>query len=401
MRIFYITPRVPYPIDKGDKLRAYYQIKYLSQKHKIYLFACDENCNSQELYAPLKEFCEGITILPLNRIKIAANLINGITKDYPLQTSYYYSSEFQKILDEKIDEFKPDIIICQLIRGAEYVRNKKNIPRIIDYVDVISKGLERRITKSTLPLKLVLSLEHNRAIKYENKTHNDFDASLIITEEDRKLLPFDSRNVNVIANGIDMEYFHPFESDKKYDLFFSGNLSYPPNVDASIYIVNEILPIVKKSIPNLKVLIAGATPHKKVLALQSEHVEIKGWVDDIRDYYKEAKVFLAPLRIGTGLQNKILQAMAMKIPCITSELTKKGISEMEGDYLLVGKNAESYAELAIKLLKDKNYGEEIATNGYNFVKEYFNWHSIINKLESVILNVHSSASNGGEIKSKK
>lgn len=388
MKIFYITPRVPYPIDKGDKLRAYYQLMHLAKSHEIYLFSLDENCSYNAETNPLKDYCKEILVLPLSRINIAQNLISGITKDIPFQTAYYFSNKVQKILLNKIDQFKPDVILCQLIRSAEFAREIRGIPRVIDYVDVISKGLERRIKKSNLLMKVILKIELSRALKYEKKVFEDFDSSIIITEEDQNFLPFNEKEkVNIVRNGIELNYFSPIQSEKKYDLFFSGNLSYPPNIDAAEFIANEIVPIVKKQKGDLKVLIAGASPHKRVQALQSNTIDIKGWTDDIRDYYKISRVFLAPMRIGTGLQNKILQALAMKIPCITSSLTKKGITKDESVNILIGNSAREYADLALKLLGDHKFSLSIAENGYEFVKGNYSWLSVINELELLLDNL--------------
>jgi glycosyltransferase involved in cell wall biosynthesis len=274
-----------------------------------------------------------------------------------------------------------------LIRAAEYVRDIKSIPKIIDYVDVISKGLERRIKRTNIFWKLVLTIEHKRALKYEKIVFDDFDERIIITQEDRSLLRFEGKEkVKIIPNGIDTDFYQQIPFEKKYDLFFSGNLRYPPNVDASLFIVDEILPLLKSKIPNIKVLIAGAAPNSKILSLQSDTVDINGWVDDVRDYYKQAKIFLAPMQIGTGLQNKLLQAMAMKIPCLTSELTRKGIVSSGENVMLVADTPNEYANLIIKLLNDQVYANEIAELGFNFVKANFDWKQITEDLEQIFIS---------------
>jgi len=386
MKIFFLTPRVPYPIDKGDKLRAFYQIKYLSKNHQIYLFALDENCSYSPINDPLLELCNEVQVIKLTRVQIIINLLFGLFRSIPLQTSYYYSKKIKDEIDDAIKQFKPDLIYCQLIRSAEYVREINSITKIIDYVDVISKGLSRRAEKSNMFLKLLLRFEYKRAVKYEKLVYDQFDKSIIITEEDRNLLPFVERNnVNIIPNGIDTEYYAPIIYEKKYDLFFSGNLRYPPNINSAKYIVHEILPLVKKEIPHIKVLIAGAAPNNFMFSLQSESVDIKGWIDDVRDYYKTAKIFVAPMQIGTGLQNKLLQAMAMKLPCVTSDLTRKGIAAREKNILLVAETPAEYTNMIIKLLKDEKYADDVANRGYDYIKATFDWVKIIGDLENIFV----------------
>lgn len=386
MKIFYITPRIPYPIDKGDKLRAFYQIKYLSEKHEIFLFAIDENASFNPDNNPLLQYCTKVKVIQLSRPKIIYNLIRGIFRKIPFQTSYYYSKNIAEEVCEAIKQDKPDLIYCQLIRTAELVDGVKNIPKIIDYVDVISKGLERRIEKSNIFLRILLKWELKRAIKYEEKVYNTFNERIIITEEDRDLLPFVNRsNVKIVANGIDLEYYKPLESEKKFDLFFTGNLSYPPNIDAAEFLIKEIMPKVWEKNKNISVAISGASPKKRILSLASEKVKIIGWTDDIRDNYKAAKIFIAPLQIGTGLQNKLLQAMAMKLPCIVSELTARGITKEKPDFMLVAGSAEEFAEYILKLLDDNNFANEVAEKGFQFVTNNYDWKNIITELERIII----------------
>jgi len=387
VKIFYLTPRVPFPIDKGDKLRAYHQIKHLSEMHEIFLYAIDENAIHNTKDSPLQDFCKGMKIFQLSRIKILRNLVNGVFKSVPFQTSYYYSKEIADDIKIEIKKFQPDVILCQLIRAAKFVEDINDIPKVIDYVDVISKGLERRINKSNLLMKFLLKWEYKRAVKYEKRVAEIFDAQIIITDEDKSLLQFKDKNkVKIIPNGIDFEFFQPVEHPKEYDLFFSGNLSYPPNIDAAEFLVKEIMPIVWKTNPNAKVLIAGASPKKRVLSLASNNIHVNGWTDDIRDYYKTARIFIAPLQIGTGLQNKLLQAMAMKMPCVVSELTQKGVSQEKCDFMLVANEPEEYAEHVNTLLNNSKAEKEISEKGFNYVKHNYEWKKIILDLEKILLN---------------
>ncbi|NMB81915.1 MAG: glycosyltransferase [Ignavibacteria bacterium] len=388
MKIFYLTPRVPYPIDKGDKLRAFYQIKYLSQKNDIYLYSLDENDVFIPNNNPLYKYCKNIKVTKLSRLRILLNLLKGVFTKVPFQTSYYYSKEIKKDISKAIDIFQPDIIFCQLIRSAKFVEDITNIPKVIDYVDVISKGLERRIEKSKLFLKLLLKWELKRAIKYEKQVYDNFDDWIIITDEDKNLLPFNEKKfIKVIPNGIDLEFFHPIISIKDCDVLFSGNLSYPPNIDAAEFLVKEIMPLVWDVNPNISVTIAGAAPKNRILTLASDKIKIVGWTEDIRENYKKAKVFIAPLRIGTGLQNKLLQAMAMKLPCVVSDLTAKGITNENCDFMLVAKSKEQYANHIIHLLNDSDFSNMIAEKGFSYVTNNYNWEDIINNLDEIIKNV--------------
>jgi glycosyltransferase involved in cell wall biosynthesis len=176
--------------------------------------------------------------------------------------------------------------------------------------------------------------------------------------------------------------------EKKYEIVFIGNMSYAPNVDAAEYLAQKVLPLVHQQKPEVKLLLAGASPAKRVQDLQNEFVHITGWVDDIRDCYAEARIFIAPMQIGTGLQNKLLEAMAMKIPSITSKLANSALYAKDGEEILIGETPEDYAKHIIKLLNDDEFATRIADAGYRFVNHKYNWEIATNKLSDIMTNTN-------------
>jgi len=191
-------------------------------------------------------------------------------------------------------------------------------------------------------------------------------------------------SIKIIPNGVDYSHFQFKDYPKEYDLIFTGNMAYPPNVDSVVYLVNNIMPIVWKENPNIKLVIAGATPDKRVLNLKSENVVVTGWVDDISEYYSKSKVFIAPMQIGTGLQNKLLEAMAMKLPCITSQLANNALGATHNENILIGINPNDYAEHVLELLSNNTLSNTIAANGYEFVKGNYTWEGTTAILEGLI-----------------
>ncbi len=385
MKIFVLLSRFPYPLEKGDKLRAYNQIKQLSKNHEIHLCALSDIIVREKYRNALDPYCKSVTIIDIRKPGIAYNILKAFAGGKPLQTGYFYDSKAQRIIDGLIDDIKPDHIFCQLIRVAEYVKDKP-IPKTIDYQDVFSKGVERRINTASVFLKPVLKLEHKRLLKYENEVFDLFDNKTIISIPDRDLIPHPEKDkIAVVINGVDTDFFKPMSMEKVSDLVFTGNMGYPPNVNASLFLVNEILPLVRKQKPDITLTLAGASPHPDVKALESDSVHVTGWVEDIREYYAGAKIFIAPMQIGTGLQNKLLEAMAMKIPSITSPLANSALNAEPGREILVGSNPEEFVAHILKLLDDIKYSEEIAEQGYRFVQNNYNWESATKKLEDLIM----------------
>jgi glycosyltransferase involved in cell wall biosynthesis len=163
-------------------------------------------------------------------------------------------------------------------------------------------------------------------------------------------------------------------------------MGYPPNINAAEFLVNRILPIVTKRKPDTRLLIAGANPNMRILVLRSPQVEVTGWVPDMRECYAGARIFIAPMQLGTGLQNKLLEAMAMKVPCITSPLANQALQAKPGEEILVAETPADYAEAVLSLLNDPAFAQRIGENGNRFVMRNYNWEKETLKIESLIIN---------------
>jgi len=385
MKILVLLPRVPFPLEKGDKLRAFNHIRYLSKNNEIILCALNDTTVHQDALKNLRPFCKSIHIINISKVTIAANLAAASITGIPFQTGYFYNKKAQKQIDKIIEQEKPDHIFCQLLRVAEYVK-KHRIPKTLDYQDVFSKGVERRIEKAPFYLKPLFSSEYRRLLQYENRVFSWFDNKTIISEPDRDFIPHpDKEKIVIIPNGVDYDFFKPISRKKEFEVVFIGNMGYPPNVNAAEYLANEILPLVHHSKPEARLLLAGASPDKRVLALQTDKIQVTGWVDDIRECYAKARIFIAPMQIGTGLQNKLLEAMAMKIPCITSSLANSALGAKDGTEILVGNSPAEYAAHIIKLLENIVFADEIAEAGYRFVIGNYDWERATSKLEEIMV----------------
>ena len=230
-------------------------------------------------------------------------------------------------------------------------------------------------------------MEYRRLARYEAAIFDDFEVKTIISEPDRALFPHERRDeILIIPNGVDHDYFKPQERAKKYDLVFTGNMSYPPNVNAVDYLANEILPIVWKTLPEVKLYIAGATPDPKVKKAASERIIVSGWLDDIREAYAQSRVFIAPMRIGTGLQNKLLEAMSMRLPAITSPLANASLGAKPNEEIFVGGNAEEMAKHIITLLTDQKKADQIAQAGYDFTNRVYDWGKATERMEEAMVS---------------
>jgi sugar transferase (PEP-CTERM/EpsH1 system associated) len=385
MKILILLSRVPYPLEKGDKLRAYHQIKGLSRNHEIILVALTDSDLHPEAEKELKTFCKHVYVFRLNRPGIMWNLAVAYFSRRPYQVNYFYSRRIHKKIDKLIDELKPDRIYCQLTRMSEYVKAINHIPKTIDLMDAFSKGIERRIKTSPIFYRWIFKQEYSRLKNYEHLMLHYFDQLTIISEQDRDFIAHEeSDRIHIIPNGVDTDFFSPSESEKDFELLFTGNMNYPPNIDCAIYLAERVLPIINKKFPKARLLVSGAQPAPKVKALASDRIVVGGWVGDIRESFRRSKIFLAPMQIGTGLQNKLLEAMAMGLPSITSPLANYALGAPEGECILVGHTPEEIAELAIGLLENEDERKKLAEKGRQFVKEHFSWDRHNACLEEII-----------------
>lgn len=353
--------------------------------------AIHENELQKSWISEVEKHCSELKTIKISRSGQFFSLASSVLGSEPFQVAYFHQSNARKRVHQLIKDWKPDAVYCQLLRTAKYVEGIKNLPKVMDFQDTFSKGIERRLETDPWYLKPVLKSELSRLKQYESQVFDQFEHCTIISQQDRDQLPFDKRNeVTIVRNGVELGAFEPSEDEKSVDVLFAGNMGYPPNVEAAIFLAKEVMPLVRKELPEATLMLAGARPDQKVKDLKSEFTEVTGWVDDMRDCYAKAKVFVAPMMIGTGLQNKLLEAMAMKIPCITSSLANNALQAKPDEEILIGSSAEDYAQHVLDLLKNQEKSNALAEAGHNLVKSQFSWQGATKPLLEILESVGGS-----------
>ena len=238
----------------------------MSKRHKIYL--CSLNLPFTKAHPKalniLNEFCEEVRFINLSLSEISISLFTSLFSNTPFQSALFSDAKAKKQVNNYLDSVQPDHIYCQLTRVAEYVIDKKQ-NKTLDYMDAFSIGMERRKNNAHLIKRLVYQWEYKKQKAYERFVFDAFDQHSIITEEDRNYISHkEHKRIQIIPNGVDFNYFKPLDTEEEYDIVFVGNLSYPPNVDACLYLCKEILPIIQEKRPKANVLLAGAKPSTKI-----------------------------------------------------------------------------------------------------------------------------------------
>lgn len=384
MKILVVLSRLPYPLEKGDKLRAFFQIKELAQKNDVYLFCLNNSPIHPEAERILLEFVKEIHIAGFGKIDSLLGLAKSFFDGTPLQTGFYSHPRNISAFKAFANKTKPDVIFYQFVRMAKY--SSVDFPKVLDFQDALSANMEGRAKKSNIIKKFVFNFEASRLRKYEAKMFDLFEKLTIIVEADKKAIlhPL-QEEIEVLPNGVDDAYFeYNSPQNKEYDIIFSGGMSYAPNVDAANFLAKQIMPLVWEKLPMVRLVIAGANPASSVKNLASERVIVTGWVEDMKEWYGKSKLFVAPMQIGTGLQNKLLEAMAMGLPCVSSPLANDALCAKENKEILLATEPKDYAEKILSLLNNQTLAENLAQEGNRFVKQNYNWQTNNQNLEKIL-----------------
>ena len=386
MKLVVLTSRIPYPLEKGDKLRIFHQIKHLAKSHEICLICLNENSKEIDT-SVLQELVAELHIVPLAKWKVPFRLFFALFHNLPFQVEYFFERKNKKKVETIIQQFQPDHIYCQLIRTSEYVKDLFQFDKTIDYMDAFSAAAMRRAQTEKGLKKLFWKIENDRVKKYERSIYDYFNHHSIITEQDRKLLAIPSnKNISIVPNGVDTTYFKNNYSSKKHDIVFAGNMNYPPNIAAAIFLVEEILPKLLDQFPHLKLLIAGANPSAEVQNLTGENVTVSGWMNDIREAYCESRIFVAPMFIGAGMQNKILEAMSCELPVITTTLASEAFKEKNNSNILDANSSFEFAKAIQYYLLNETAQVADGKKNRIYVEEKYSWKISNQKLEQCISN---------------
>jgi sugar transferase (PEP-CTERM/EpsH1 system associated) len=386
MRVVVLTSRIPYPLEKGDKLRIFHQIRHLSTKHEICLVCLNENAEEIDT-SVLKEMVSELHILKLAKWKIPFRMFFALFHKLPFQVTYFLEWKNKKKIETIIQNFQSEHIYCQLIRTSEYVKDLFQFDKSIDYMDAFSAAALRRAKTEKGFQKLFWKIENERVKKYERSIFDYFNHHSIISEQDRNLLAIPAnKNISIVPNGVDTGHFQNSYISKKYDIVFAGNMNYPPNIAAAIFLVEEILPQLIAQFPEITVLIAGANPSSDVQNLASENVTVSGWMNDIREAYCESRVFVAPMFIGAGMQNKILEAMSSGLPVVTTSLAAEAFKEKDLSKVIEANSSFEFAKAIQYYLLNETTQEEDGKKNRIYVEEKYSWKISNQKLDQCISN---------------
>ncbi len=398
MKILYLCHRIPYPPNKGDKIRSFNEIKYLSRSHELHLACLADDENDLKFIDDLKRYCSKVHCESINKTFSRIRGLSGVPFGKPISAGYFHTSKLQAIVDKWLAETHYDAIICFSSAMAEYVFKSKLRPElksklIMDYCDLDSDKWRQYSQETRPPYNWVYRMEHRLMFAYEKKVNRAFDSSVFVSPLEANLFQClypRARNVEVVPNGIDYEYFTPTSSEIKQEildpiLLFVGAMDYHANVDGVLWFSENVFPSILAEFPESKFYIVGGNPDKRTLQLRKKkNIIVTGFVDDVRPYYEQADICVVPLRLARGVQNKVLEAMAMGKAIVASPSAVQGVVDIQNDHALIVNDENGFIESIRRLTNDFDLRKKLAMKAREFVIRSFDWNVNMRRIERLL-----------------
>ena len=363
--ILYLVHRLPYPPNKGDKVRSYHLLKHLAKEHNVYLGTFVDDPEDEIHIETVRNLCTDLHVARLEPRFAKIRSLNGLLAGEPLTLRYYRDAGLQAWVDNTFKHHKIDAVVIFSSAMAQYIEDKRRVPVLIDFVDVDSAKWTQYADKHRWPMSWIYRREGKLLLAYERLMASLATRSFFVTEAEvalfTRLAPECRVRIDAMCNGVDAEFFstdperaNPYHADE-IPVVFTGAMDYWPNIDAANWFVNEILPSLRQQRPEIRFYIVGRSPTPEVLALANEHVVVTGTVPDVRPYLQYAAVVVAPLRVARGIQNKILEAMAMERPVIaTTECAAAVDAKIDAELLAAATAGEFIAQINRQLTNPEN-----------------------------------------------
>jgi len=365
----FLTQRIPYPPTKGEKIRSYRVLMHLRKSFDVHLGCLVDDPDDEQHVATVEALCAGSHVARIDRRRAKLTCLTGLLTGDALSVTFYRDRALQAWVDRTRRDIRPDAIVVLSSNMAPYVLQPgAERVRLCDLVDVDSEKWRAYAQTGKPPMSLVHRREWHRVAALEARIAQDFDWSTFVSNDEaalfQSLVPTASAKIRAIPNGVDADYFDPaIPRDPPFAphfahhrprFVFTGTMDYPPNVDAARWFARDILPLIHRDQPHAHFHIVGANPTPDIRALQSDTVHVTGRVADIRPYIAHASVCVAPMRIARGIQNKVLEALAMARPTVVTSDALEGIDATPGRDLLLANDPAAFAAACLVALRPES-----------------------------------------------
>jgi glycosyltransferase involved in cell wall biosynthesis len=386
------------------RVRPFNLIQYLARHgHQITLLALEPPNEDRSGLDWLHEWCHRVETIPLPRWRTLWNALQALPSRTPLQAAYSRSPEMAALIRHTQAKIPFDVAHLEHLRGSELSPAINGLPIVFDSVDSIALLFERvRASGPTWRSRLLAGLDLARTKHYEGHLLKHYSRVLVTSPHDRDALaelstsPDADERLVVLPNGVDLDYFAPLDAPRDpATLIFTGKMSYHANVAAAESLITEVMPLIWQRLPDVRLMIVGKDPPDHLIAqAENPQITVTGFVPDLRPYLAQATISISPMRYGVGIQNKVLEAMAMVTPVITTPQATSALQVQANQDVMVAETAQTMAKTAITMLADETLRESIGRAGRRYVETHHDWNAVAKKLVGVYREVIAEVKGG-------
>ena len=387
MKILFLTPTLPSPPDLGGKIVVFNTLRRLYPRHELHLLSFIQAGQERHIES-LRQYCKSIQVVPLSIEFRFSQLISNLFLRLPYTIHKYSSSEVEAKFRQLLETVKPDLVQVEHLHLFQYIHNNGIPPVILREHNVESLLMKRYSENARNPLaRAYARIQYRKLFNFEKQALKNTSLCLALTEEDQKELNKISlsHKIEVLPPGVDFDYFRPLLTKRDHDaILFLGNLIYKPTQEALFFFLKRIWPLVLEKRPHLRLVQIGRCPITILEKIKNtKNLKVCGLVKDIRPIVSSCSLLVVPFTIGSGIRIKILEAMAMKLPVVSTSVGCEGIGLTDQEDCLLADDPEDFADKIGLLIDDRRLAEQIANRAHDFVRTNYDWDKIIDKLNNI------------------
>ncbi len=387
MRILVLSTWFPYPTDQGSKIRAYHLIRGLAQRNELAMVSFEDKPVQPAWIEHMRQFCSRIEVVPQKPFTYtSAGTIRGWLSVKPSAVVAGYSHQMADCVQQVANEWKPDMVLAITFVTVPYALQLKGLPKMLDVDNLLAYMLYEEYQATQHPLKRARRyLAYWKMFQYEQQMFRKFDLCLIVSDRDNRRVQENFRSVKslvgIVPNGVDLEYYQPgISTVLENQLIFNGALTYSPNYNAMRFFLGEIFPKIRAKVPGAHLYITGSTQGVDIDSLPNrQNVTFTGYLEDIRPAVASSQVCVVPLQEGAGTRLKILEAMALGTPVVSTTKGAEGLDVESGRHLLIADSPEEFAAHTLSLLNNNRLRASLSANAARLLRDQYDWRAIGSK----------------------
>jgi glycosyltransferase involved in cell wall biosynthesis len=393
VRILWLKTELLHPVDKGGKIRTYQMLRALKRDHHITYLTLDDGIaapNARELAA---EYCQELVCIPHRTARkfsaafyaeLAFNLVSGL----PYFMQKYVSDGMRREIEKRAGD--TDVLVCDFLMPSINVPQNLPCATLLFQHNVEALIWQRHYEVQTNPVKRAyLKSQWRKTFDYERAACHSYDQVVAVSAEDAAMMERDYSltGLSDVPTGVDTEYFRPSGSTRPEPdhLVFTGSMDWLPNEDGIRYFIDQILPLIRREVPGVKLTVVGRNPFPGLVesGRRDPAIRVMGRVDDVRPYMEQASAYIVPLRIGGGTRLKIYEAMAMELPIVSTSVGAEGLPVRDGEELLVADAPGTFAESVLRILRQQELSRKIGSRAASMVREKCGWDMVAKRFADI------------------